>query len=406
MVELEDPFGWKQREARGGEEKENCVCTKNALLLACGAVFVVGIALSLVVATVASDEVHVSMVGKTDRVVDGETESPQVHVHKIPIATDQTLIAQDYLLSQIHGKRFDPYPPYWRSKYNPQIRLPYFYSPHQLNQWPEWANYLSKVYGTDTLRFPIDLRGLVFLHDDWLPKDFASEIEPWVATAPTVFGNFMHLHFGQSARFLAMHIFGSYSSPVRLDYSEFRKNLGPFAVAFPSGIANHTKVEVVHECCDGPNEGLWMYLMPGSGVFFDLGKTIVFEQHGAACEYFGKLSGAFTTCPWICCAPMNEFVWREARKQGYDSVQYMDTWMGGSDTSSYEVVDLASTLDQAAKSVATPARKHCFGDESASRYTRGWSGQQACKCVTGAAWMECERPVKPLPVPLNITIAA
>ena len=69
------------------------------------------------------------------------------------------------------------------------------------------------------------------------------------------------------------------------------------AAGFPSansGQASHTWIEVTHAGMDADSpsstSGYWMYLAPGSGVFYNLGRTAVFADH---LEALASLPGGY-----------------------------------------------------------------------------------------------------------------
>lgn len=65
------------------------------------------------------------------------------------------------------------------------------------------------------------------------------------------------------------------------------------ATVLNRGVPSHSLVEVTHACCDftstrsagGRSQGLWHYLQPGSGIWFNVGNTIFSSGSGerAAC---------------------------------------------------------------------------------------------------------------------------
>ena len=75
-------------------------------------------------------------------------------------------------------------------------------------------------------------------------------------------------------------------------------------------MADHTKVEVYH-CADAMAREFWMYLAPGSGNFFDVGRTLVRRSHATQSKRGSQLLRALET------------EHAALRAQGYDSVQCM-----------------------------------------------------------------------------------
>ena len=64
------------------------------------------------------------------------------------------------------------------------------------------------------------------------------------------------------------------------------------------------------DCCKA-----WFFYAKGSGIWFDIGKTVVYTDHGDAYQHF-KAKG-------------NEDMCRKAAAQGYDSIQFLAHSDGG-----------------------------------------------------------------------------
>ena len=73
-------------------------------------------------------------------------------------------------------------------------------------------------------------------------------------------------------------------------------------------------VEVIHQADPWGDEhyGAWFFYAKGSGIWFDLGNTIVFTDHGDGFQYF-KATGK----------DLNEAMCKNAVAQGYDSIQFL-----------------------------------------------------------------------------------
>ena len=58
-----------------------------------------------------------------------------------------------------------------------------------------------------------------------------------------------------------------------------------------TGFADNALVEVMHACCDFGRQdyssGYWYFVAKGSGVYFDVGKTIIFDDHADAYDTLG-----------------------------------------------------------------------------------------------------------------------
>lgn len=177
------------------------------------------------------------------------------------------------------------------------------------------------------------------------------------------------------------------------------------------GVPSHARVEVTHTCCDPDGQGrtrsralprasngvgfgrslaaparpavsrcrsrpsrlvptcraVWHYLQPGSGIFFDVGRTFVGAPWEAGCAGGGL--EATVAC---------------LRDNGFDSWQFPHVYELG--TKLFEVVNVRDTHAQV---------DGCFDTElSRGRYFRGWDATQPCRCAyRGSGWwrpMNCD----------------
>ena len=79
----------------------------------------------------------------------------------------------------------------------------------------------------------------------------------------------------------------------------------------PTPAASHQWIEVTHCGSHIEAQSLWFYVQRGSGIFVNVGNTIVFDDHPAASEHFNAY-GDITNVP------------AAARAAGYDSIQYTE----------------------------------------------------------------------------------
>ena len=212
-------------------------------------------------------------------------------------------------------------------------RLPVFTSLSALHA-SEWYDYMVKTYGPD-LRFPIDMRCFAFFHVRLLPPrwkhEFASRFKP---DNSTVFND------GDVVTF-----YGSMAHVNIYRYAHTRPGLDNVR-AFHS----NERIEVFHYASDcrsdaGRNRipvGYWMMFSPGSGIFFDLGKTLAFDDgYDAACRYF---HGPHDLCD-KCCTPVHAFIIQAARKHGIDSIQVRGSRPGGRKLRRFELFSTRSDCD-------------------------------------------------------------
>jgi hypothetical protein len=118
---------------------------------------------------------------------------------------------------------------------------------------------------------------------------------------------------------------------------------------------------------------MWHYLAPGSGIFFNIGKTVALSSHQDAreigCSYC--LSNSKIT----------ECLIKQGRERGYDSIQFPTHKEGG--IVKYELVD-THVADPLAPMGACPDA------ENAHRYRRGWKGRLQCHCNSSHDQLNCD----------------
>ena len=315
------------------------------------------------------------------------------------------------------------------SLFYPNTELPYFNTASELERCPQWMSYLSRIYGLETLTYPVDIANFTFFYGDHpaLSKHthhvkeknsshfgelFRVSLAPWKNDAN---GNkkelwMRHVHGTREAsNFNNLHLYmeeesntGTEATMGSMDSDAYLARLDILLQVpdeknrwKPFFFANYSKVEVFHECCDPPGTGFWFALAPGSGVFYDVGRSQVFRTHRDACLFYGNQSCSFDI------VSMLSFVKDSARKNGFDSLQFTDHWPGGS-VSVYEIWDIRESLEQ---QTACPP-KHL--DENCSDCVQkflfsGWKAVHRCICDTQEGrLLTCTAPRKQ---PINLTIA-
>lgn len=105
---------------------------------------------------------------------------------------------------------------------------------------------------------------------------------------------------------------------------------------YKNGFTNNSKAEVIRGCCDYFGTGMWFYMMPGSGIYYNVGNSLVFETKEDALENFcfstntqikniiSTITDASNVCAMIDTNRYadNKFVPQVALQLGYDSIQY------------------------------------------------------------------------------------
>lgn len=142
-----------------------------------------------------------------------------------------------------------------------------------------------------------------------------------------------------------------------------------------------TWVEVMHEADPFGDEhhGVWFIYTPGSGIYFNLGKTISFQEHEDAYDFFRVKGG-------------NEELCQAAAAAGYDSIQFLahvdhvnypcDTRNTGRTGFDYMGVEIVGT-----KLVGTFACTSSVGAPSTVK--AGWQASRECACDNSRNFLNC-----------------
>ena len=252
----------------------------------------------------------------------------------------------------------------------------------------EWHAYLDAVYGASTLTFPLNLGSLFYFHRALLPSSAASalHLELQTAESPKLLHDPAGLRYGDL--FIGHYTLGHWMGEDF--WRSFRQLNGvcvandptsacmPLETMLARGAPDNALVEVSHMCCDlgGFNE-LWHYLAPGSGIFFDLGKTHVVTSHTSK-QIIDTQTGCYHAYGTVDWTPFFSCL----RTQGYNSVQI--TKHMEHSTTVVEIINLNDRHHQT---------DGCFGQDQSSRYRHGWDASLECSCRPGAGWghpMNCD----------------
>lgn len=135
-----------------------------------------------------------------------------------------------------------------------------------------------------------------------------------------------------------------------------------------AGFASNTIVEVSHQKDPFGDEkhGMWFVFAKGSGVWFDVGNTKVFNEHQDAFDFFKS-------------GQDNEKMCEIAAAQGYDSVQFIKHVDGVNYPCASKIgVPYMNMEIVAVKLVGTYPCGQAQGTAPALR--AGWQGDRPCKC--------------------------
>ena len=293
-------------------------------------------------------------------------------------------------------------PASWRHAIDVQRRMrerelqAVFNTAEQLHASP-WAMYLHAVYDRATLAFPFSLTHLEFFYTPdragvrrsamapgrWLPRQFYDpnnmthvaqvQLGPGTAcvTGPEAcayrdnprLGDVFELDTGPPNSLFV------YLYPTASGQTHSSSGRGRVAVPFKyaQGFPSHSKVEVMHHGRAAEPGGYWMYLARGSGIYLDLGQTMVFAEQWDALKLLtgcGHNCSAFLPTRQGSLAFMQWAIYRAARARGISTLQYTHR---SESVYRFEVVDVRVTQDW-----GSCGFEHAFSS--------GWQGVRPCSC--------------------------
>lgn len=259
-----------------------------------------------------------------------------------------------------------------RCHYDVGSGWPRFDTEEELRKDEDWSSYFTIVYGSvPSSGYPICTGAFSFIWQAVLPTTFAKPIQCSNEQNPTG----QHLPDGSYYTGLA-----AWDARGAYGYIANSKLLG---VAVPAG----NWVEVSHTIYSADVGSTWFYLSVGSGVWFNVGNTRVFDDHPAAVQFFMNVScedgtddpnlNQSSPVATECNLQVPEPICQYALDQGYDSIQFThhnDCTCGPTGQSSLrfnrrcmtEIVDL-QTRD-GAKNACAP------------KFKGGWDANENCHC--------------------------
>lgn len=235
--------------------------------------------------------------------------------------------------------------------------FPIIYDLEQLKN-SGFYEYIDNIYGVETIQehYPIDISKFFYFYEKILPYTVKNTIVPLVKDTPSNFGDFFRLgFFGNSVPdTIWAYIYTSGNFPPATDTTNdyivqaayIEHPTPPFE--YSSGFRDNQWVEVNHCCCDPPGTGYWFYFTRGSGIWYNLGRTIVFPDHIDAYCYFTKTTKceftSYDTANLILNQTLNKTIYSLAKAQGFDSIQY--NYRYEAKIFKYEVTDLRVSAEK------------------------------------------------------------
>jgi hypothetical protein len=244
-------------------------------------------------------------------------------------------------------------------------------------QKSKWFLYIKTVYGSvpQNSDFPLNLTYFAVLYKSVLYKA-GIDIKKYSSTLSKC-------PYKQNQLFINM----SWDPPDIIHLAKI-----PPYIAVNSG----EWVEILH-CGSGTSDptilvvGNWMYIAPGSGIFFNVGNTISFPDHPDAVKYFLK-----DECTWkgkpdkIQCADQFVKLFTAAKDKGYDSIQFTSHGDQRCGLMAREIVDVKGNSNFSCGD-SDPTSSSYY-----SRYKAGWNNTRDCICTQDvskpyAGCLNCEK---------------
>ena len=231
-----------------------------------------------------------------------------------------------------------------------------------------WSDYFDAVYGIDTMTFPFSMLPLNFFYVHMLPASVKLDVRaqdiahnsllPKDGKGPLVAGDLYRLWGGDKPADVSDLDIWRCIYPVGQPLDQHGLGRGDINFELGHGFPSGAKIEVMHRRGDPAGAVMWFYYAAGSGIYFSLGRTVVFADHSDAARAWGVLDE-------------NDLVAlaNAAIARGYDSVQYTHR-----KESIYKFEIVAVRLD---------GQGGCFAAAAAKSFSRGWGGTEACFCARG-----------------------
>jgi hypothetical protein len=244
--------------------------------------------------------------------------------------------------------------------------FPIFKNKYELEN-SEWSKYFLHVYGEiPSSDYPIDLNTFWILYTEILEKydiklsDKCITDKNCYSICPSKNGDL-------------------YSNMSYVD--DMKDTIWIFHKPFKA-LKNNSIVEILHTSGGYKSQkmyestGSWMYYAKGSGIYFDIGKSISFLDHSESVKHFLDID---ISCPLREeCAYYFRDVFTKAKNMGYNSIQYLQHYDMRCGNTGIEIVDLNGIG-------AYPC-----GNKTKFNVTSGWLGKNICICDNNKNSINCK----------------
>lgn len=264
--------------------------------------------------------------------------------------------------------------------------FPTFYNLEQLEQ-SCWYDYINFVYGVDTINdnFPITTSKFTFFYENLLPSSVKDVVVPTIKENPCQYGDFFR---SINAAFDLCNALWAYQYAVAYlpDKTPPVQGAPPVPFTYSEGFPSGSWVEVTHCCCDLDNNGYFFYLAIGSGIWYNVGNTIIFPDHIDAYCYFNNIDKQTLNSYEIECLnspkSLDSKNYMAARNAGYDSIQFVYRY----EMNDFTGAAMYKSEIQDCRVTGSQNNSPCFDDVLRPFIRAGWwitglDGQPPLECV-------------------------
>lgn len=243
-----------------------------------------------------------------------------------------------------------------------QSNLPVFDSLESLKSSP-WSKYLLSVYDELPTEFPLDMGSFSVFHTDKL-KDAG-----------------INLHFNYLYYLLCPSTEGALYRNMSLNH-DAENTMWVYHEPPYKPFADNSLVEVAH--CSGSLEAtketsiMWFYAAKGSGIYFNIGKTISFKDHLDAVTHFLKKDCKTDWYHGKECIELYDELFKEVAKE-YDSIQFLNHDDMRCGNTAIEIISVKNLAGQYT----------CGTKDGTGAFKKGWNGSKDCICDNTQLCINC-----------------
>jgi len=148
---------------------------------------------------------------------------------------------------------------------------------------------------------------------------------------------------------------------------------GTLAIFHPptyGALPDNTWVEVIHSAYPADeNFGAWFYYAKGSGIWYNIGKSVAFQDHSGAGQYYGTKSSSNEVMSMLCAAA------------GDDTIQFLNHVDPGTCNECCTKSRNPASWNIELVACAMKGRYACAAEPGDTTLKAGWMGKRNCECV-------------------------